>query len=696
MRELSARGQGAAAVEDAGRTAGRRSRKGAARYLREGAHIEHEATQSVAYRRRNETLQRGNFHGINEHSRSSYGRPRSPIVRIAGILNRRDDLRALAVLFGEFRGSHWLAVVVLAIVSTLGALATAVQPLMLAPALDATLLSGPTPAGSLSELTLNNLGSTLMAQLSLSGGQDRFHVVLAASGLYLVAVVLAALLTFTSLQLMRWIRTGIANDLQSRVYRHMLGLSMPFFVAHRAGDLTNRIAYDILQTASAFDPLLQAVFVSLLQIVFYALILVRTDPWLAQAVCAVALLHFAITKVLKGQIRKRTIDSFDAYGRIAGLVQEAVVGIRIVKSFSAEHFEHRRLQGMLSRLKTIVIKFGFYSNSEQPLREVANAVAVVTALLVAFTALSAGRLTTTGLVLFVVVTRQAIVPLGQLSTGFVQLQGMLGASQRVREILASQPTVRDGRQEAAKLDRGIEIRNLSFAYEPGKPVLRNIDLAIPRGKVVAVVGPSGSGKSTLTDLVLRLADPTSGIVTWDGIDIRDFTQASYRRHFGVVSQEALLFNASIEENIAYGRPIDPEAVRRAAQLANAEEFILEFSDGFQTQVGDRGIRLSGGQRQRVAIARAVYGDPDVLVLDEATSALDSEAERQVQEAIDRSIASTTALVVAHRLSTIRRADHIVVLKDGIVESSGTHGDLIEKSPLYRRLHELQFRDDRQA
>lgn len=608
-------------------------------------------------------------------------------------MNRRDDLRALGVLFGELRGSHWLAFVLLAVVSTLGALAIAAQPLMLAPALDATLVSGPPAVGSLRDVTLNNLGATLMFRLGLPADERRFTIVLAASGLYLLAVVLASILTFTSLQLMRWIRTGIANDLQSRVYRHMLGLSMPFFVSNRAGDLTNRFVYDIVQTAGGFDPVMKAVFEALPQIVFYSVMLLRTDPWLAQAVAAVALLHLLITRLLKEQIRKRTADSFDAYGQVGSLVQEAVVGIRIVKSFSAERFEHARLESVLARLQKIVLKFGFYANSEQPLRDVANAVAVVTALLVAFSALAQGRLTTTGLVLFVVVTRQAIAPLAQLGTGFVQFQSMLGASQRVREILAARPTVEDGAKDAPRLQDAIEIRNVSFSYEPGKPVLRNINLVIPRGSVVAIVGASGSGKSTLTDLVLRLADPTSGVIAWDGMDIRDFKQADYRKHFGVVSQEPLLFNASIEENIAYGRPIDPEAVRRAARLANAEEFVLAFSEGFQTQVGDRGIRLSGGQRQRVAIARAVYANPDVLVLDEATSALDSEAERQVQAAIDRSVAGATALVVAHRLSTIRRADRIVVLEDGAVESSGTHAELMEKSALYRRLNELQFQGD---
>lgn len=608
------------------------------------------------------------------------------------ILNGRVDLRALRVLLAHLHSSHWSALALLGAVSMLGALFAAVQPLMLAPALDATLLSGVRAAPSLSALTLNNLGPTLMEQFGLST-EDRMSIVLTATGLYLTAVILASVLTFSSLQLMRWIRTGIANDLQAKVYRHMLGLSMPFFVTHRAGDLTNRFVFDIVQTAGGFDPLMKALFEAVPQIVFYSVILLRTDPWLALAVAAVAGLHLVITRVLKDQIRTRTVDSFDAYGQVGSLVQESLVGIRIVKSFSAEEFEQERLAKVLSRLKVIVLKFGFYSNSEQPLREVANAIAVVAALLVAFAALAEGRLTSTGLVLFVVVTRQAIAPLAQLSTGFVQFQTLLGSSQRVREILAAHPTVRDGAKTPAPLRKGIELRGVSFSYEPGKAVLRNIDLDLHRGSVVAIVGASGSGKSTLTDLVLRLADPTEGTIRWDGIDLREFKQADYRRRFGVVSQEALLFNASIEENIAYGRPVDPEAVRRAARLANAEEFIQTFSDGYKTQVGDRGIRLSGGQRQRVAIARAVYGSPDVLVLDEATSALDSEAERQVQEAIDRSVASTTALVVAHRLSTVRRAKLIVVLQDGMIESSGTHDELLRTSSLYQRLHQLQFQGD---
>ena len=604
---------------------------------------------------------------------------------------RRDDLRALGALFGQFGKSHRLAIAGLSVVSTLAAAVTAIQPLLLAPALDAALVSGTAPARSIGELTLNNLGPTLMALVGVHSGQDRFHVVVVAASLYVGAVVLGSSLSFVALQSMRWIRTAVANDLQSALYRHMLSLSMPFFVAQRAGELANRFIYDVVATATAFDPLMKAVFESALQILLYGWVLFRTDAGLAVAVAAVAMLHLLITRVLQAQIRRRTADSFDAYGQIGSFVQETLVGIRVVKSFSAEDFEQRRLERILERLQGIVLRFGFYANSEQPLREIANALAVVTALLVAFQALSAGRLTLSGLVLFVVITRQAIGPFAQLSTAFVQLQGMIGASQRVREILAIRPTLIDGSRSVPALERGIEISGVSFTHESGGEVLSQIDLEIPKGSVVALVGPSGSGKSTLADLVLRLHDPSRGAIRWDGVDIREFRQADYRRHFGVVSQEALLFNASIEENVAYGRAIVADDVERAVRLANAEQFILEMPDGYRTLVGERGTRLSGGQRQRIAIARAVYGRPEVLILDEATSALDSESERQVQEAIDRTLDGATGLVIAHRLSTVRRAHKIVVLDQGRIEAFGTHDELLRKSALYQHLHELQFR-----
>jgi len=580
----------------------------------------------------------------------------------------------------------------LTVLSTLAAFATAMQPLVLAPALDTALLSHSRPATSLGEVTLNNLGPSLLALFGLAGGSP-LRILVSVVVLYVSTVALASALGFASLQLMRRIRTSIANDMQSLLYRHMLSLSMPFFLSQRVGELTNRFVYDAVSTAQTFDPVLRGLFESALQIAFYGFMLFRTDPWLAGAVGAVALLHLGITRLLQREIRQRTEDSFDAYAQVAALVQESIGAIRIVKSFSAEHFQQERLARVLSRVKRAMLRFGFYANTEQPLREVANALAVGTALLVSFYAMSAGRLTLPGFVLFVVVARQAVIPFSNLSAAVVQLHTMMGSSRRLIEILDHEPVVVDGTRQPERLQDRIALEGVSFAYRPGVPVLKDVSLEIPRGNIIAIVGPSGAGKSTLADLVLRLYDPSAGRITYDGVDIREFRQDVYRRHFGVVSQEALLFNATFEENIAYGRPVDQAEIVRAARLANAEEFILHTPDGYGTEVGDRGTRLSGGQRQRIAIARALYGRPEILVLDEATSALDSESEQLVQRAIDRAITGATAIVIAHRLSTVIRAHRIVVLQDAGIVASGTHAELLRASGPYERLYRTQFQVD---
>jgi subfamily B ATP-binding cassette protein MsbA len=283
-----------------------------------------------------------------------------------------------------------------------------------------------------------------------------------------------------------------------------------------------------------------------------------------------------------------------------------------------------------------------------------------------------------------------MVQIGLLAGAYTQIQTTLAASSRVIQLLALSPEVRDGAGTIGSFEDRIAVRDVSFSYGD-EPVLEQVNLEIRKGEVVALVGPSGVGKSTLADLILRLYDPVQGVITIDGRDLRTLRQDSYRKLFGVVSQEALLFNATIRDNVTYGREGIAEAeVVRAARVANAHDFVMEFPQGYDTVVGDRGIRLSGGQRQRVAIARAVAGHPPILVLDEATSSLDSESERLVQQAIERAIQGATSLIVAHRLSTVLHADKIVVLGRGRIEAVGRHAELLASSETYSRLYRLQF------
>jgi len=607
---------------------------------------------------------------------------------------RKEDLQSATVLFARFAKPYWHLLALLVVTSMAAGLLMSLRPLVLAPAMDSAFLSSTQPATAFAELNLNNLGAFALALLGLDAAGSRFSLLLVIVLLFIGVVVISAGVNFLALQLMRWIRTELANDIQASMHKHILSLSMPFFVRQRGGELSNRFVTDVVYTAQSFDPIIRGLLESTIQILIYGTILIKTDQSMAIMLAGVILAQMGITRYLQYKVRTLTAQSFDAYARISGLVHEMVQTIRVVKSFCSERFEHQRLASELRGLKSTALMYGLYKNSEIPLRDIANGIAMGSVLLVAFISLSAGRLTASGFVMFVLIATQTIIPFSKIGEALVQLQGFLGSSTRVLEILNVRPTVLDGTREAPPFISEMCLEKVSFAYQPGIPVLSDITLTIARGAMVAVVGPSGAGKSTLADLILRLYDPIAGSVTYDGIDVRQFSQESYRRHFGVVSQECLLVNARVIDNIAYGRELKMDEAVRAARIANAEEFILQFPEGYDTVVGDRGIRLSGGQRQRIAIARAVYGHPEILILDEATSSLDSESEQHVQAAMDRVIEGITAVVIAHRLSTVLKADKIVVLNQGRIEAIGSHGELLRENTLYARLYAAQFYEER--
>jgi subfamily B ATP-binding cassette protein MsbA len=606
----------------------------------------------------------------------------------------------MAVERGSFR---WLAAryaaprsgaIALMVGATLVAnILTVLQPAILAAILaDLSGAAGrPIPAGT-SLFNLNYLGVRVSHWAGQQAGSGR-DVLVMFGVLYVAASVLVALFNYLAESTAAWLRAQIGRAIQMDLLRHLLQQDMAFFTRRRAGELISRVTSDATGTAQALGPLIRSLVHNVVQIAAYAGYLFTTSAWLSAGAVVLIALQFGLTQALKRPTRRLVLEETDTTAGFLAVLQEAFTSVRVTKSFGAERFEFAKLQGAADRVVASLWRRGRVEKFEMPARSVLDSLAVLGIFLIAVAQLRAGALTFQGLLLFIYVARSLVTPINQLATSALWIQSTGAASGRIQELLAERPHIIDGETIKTGFDRSIRFDDVAFAYEAadGRRAIDGLTLEIRKGELVALVGPSGAGKSTLADLLLRLYDPAAGRVLIDGLDLRSLRQREYRHLFGVVSQENLLFHDTVRNNIRYGRDdLTDQAVEEAARAANAHDFITRLPLGYDTIVGDRGVRLSGGERQRVAIARALVHHPEILILDEATSALDSESERLVQQAIDRVVESTTALVIAHRLSTVTHADRIVVLDNGRIEAIGRHDQLLETSATYRRFCELQF------
>jgi subfamily B ATP-binding cassette protein MsbA len=395
------------------------------------------------------------------------------------------------------------------------------------------------------------------------------------------------------------------------------------------------------------------------------------------------------------KLRRRSTITQERMADLSSILQETLSGIRVVKAFSMEEFEKRKFGHAAEDYFRSFVKQRRLGAMAGPLTEYLGVVAATTVLWYGGHEILLQRaLEPQQFFIFLFAMLQLMSPLKSLSNVNATLQEGLAAAVRIFRLLDTKPTIasQPGARLASGVRDGIEFQGVAFHYGAGADVLHNVSFRVRSGEVVALVGPSGAGKSTLVDLVARFHDPTEGRILLDGVELKEYDVASLRRMMGVVTQEAILFNDTVWNNIAYGvTDADEEQVRLAARAANAERFILDMAEGFQTKIGDRGVLLSGGERQRLAIARAIFKNPPLLLLDEATSSLDSESELLVQQALEALFAGRTVFVIAHRLSTIQRADRIFVLDQGRIVQTGTHAELVAQPGLYQKLHRLQFR-----
>jgi subfamily B ATP-binding cassette protein MsbA len=516
------------------------------------------------------------------------------------------------------------------------------------------------------------------------------------AGAVLVVYTLKGLGAYASTYLMTDIGQRVVRDLRDRLFRHILDQSASFFSRKTTGQLMSRITNDVNQVQQAVSETMGDLLREGLALVGFAAYLFYVDWRLALvAVTGAPLVVYPLAKFGRS-IRSTTRRSQEELERLSHVTAEAFAGHRIVKAFAAEGHEEQRFRRASERLYRTNLKVTSALAVLPPLMELLGGVAVVALIWYGSERIADQTLSTGEFTSFVAAAFLMYGPVKKLSRVNATIQQAIAASERIFELLDTHSEVKEraGAKPLEPLRKGIEFRKVSFAYDDGagKQILRDVTFQVDAGQVVAIVGLSGAGKTTLVNLVPRFYDVTGGAILIDGVDIRDVTLASLRSQVGMVTQETVLFEDTIAGNIAYGSPgATREQIEAAARAAHAHEFIVQQPRQYETRIGERGQRLSGGQRQRLAIARALLKNSPILILDEATSSLDAESERLVQEALQNLMRDRTSFVIAHRLSTVRRADAIIVLERGRIVDVGRHEDLLARpGSAYAKLYALQI------
>lgn len=536
-------------------------------------------------------------------------------------------------------------------------------------------------------------GRLLADELLASVHQGRqMHAVFICCLFIIGSIFLKNLLLYLSSLISVPVRSSIVIHLKNDMYSKILTLPVGYFTEQKKGDIMSRMTNDVGQIESSIVNAMEGMIKDPIMVIFYLGAMI----WISPSLSVFLLILLPATAFIIGRISRTLKKQSNAaalrVGDTLSILDETLGGIRIIKAFVAEKIIHDRFVSLNNTLLGISKKMSARRDLASPLTELLGV--VVLCVIIYFGAsliLKGDSLGPGDLIAFIAMFAMMINPAKSLSSSFFNVQAGSAAIERVEELLNTPVKVEDkGTKKLEYFENGIEFKNVSFSYND-IPVLKNINLVIPKGKTVALVGSSGAGKSTLADLVSRFHDVTDGEILFDGIDIRDYSIESIRRQIGIVSQEPILFNDTIAHNITLADPNAPvEEIESAAKIANAYNFIINKSEQFETNIGDRGTKLSGGEKQRLTIARAVLKNPPILILDEATSSLDTESERLVQDAINNMMQNRTSLVIAHRLSTVRNADEIIVLNKGEIAERGKHHQLMQiEGGIYRKLVDMQ-------
>jgi len=485
---------------------------------------------------------------------------------------------------------------------------------------------------------------------------------------------------------------GIVKNIRDTLFEKLTNLSVSFFSQQKQGNLISIIANETTALSSASISAFSTILREGIQVILFAFLLLSISIDLTLISFATSIISIVILRFSRKFLTRYANRMQSAMSSYTSSMQESFYGIRVIKAYNAEEHINRKFFADTFKYVNASIKHRKIITLIPAFNEVFAIIALTFVLYFGGQQVINKQLSSDDLMLFLFSLFSIMSPVTTVISSFAQIPRGYVAAQRIFEILQTKDNIVSGSKQVNSIKDKIEFQNVSFSYV-NEPNLKNVSFSIPKSKKTAIVGPSGSGKSTLLDLLVRFYDPNSGIITLDNEDIKNFDLKSYRSLFGIVSQETVLFNDTLENNIRFGRTDIPfEKIVEVSKLANAYDFIDKLPDKFATKIGDRGITLSGGERQRIAIARALLSNPEILIFDEATSSLDTESEKIVQTAINQVLKDKTAIIVAHRLSTILDADQIIAIKDGEIVEVGTHNELLKKEGLYRKLYEIQFED----
>ncbi len=508
-----------------------------------------------------------------------------------------------------------------------------------------------------------------------------------------ISVFLANLFTYLSGVVLAKVRATVIKRMRTDIFDKVSTLHIGYFSNERKGDLMSKMTNDVQEVENTIVQSLRVVFREPATIILYFAVLFFMSVKLTLFTILIIPISGAIIGGITRRLKKKAVESQQSLGRIVNILDETLGGMRVIKAFNAEWFMGRKFDEETDRYAGVNVNMARKNELASPISQFLGVTVVAGILVYGGSLVLSGEsnLGASDFITYIIIFTQVLNPAKEISRAVSNIQRGIASADRIFEVIDTPTEIENpaAPKPFDSFEQSIEFENVSFGYET-EMVIKDVNFALAKGRTIALVGPSGGGKSTLADLVPRFYDPNEGQVLIDGIDLREIRLEDLRKQMGIVTQESILFNDTIFNNIAFGSEnVTEEEVMEAAKIANAHNFIMEFENGYQTSIGERGSKLSGGQRQRISIARAVLENPAILILDEATSALDSESELLVQEALTKLMANRTTLVIAHRLSTIQHADEILVIEKGQIIQRGTHAELMNQEGMYQKLSSIQ-------